>query len=97
MKNSSIEITATLAEAILVKNIVERLAGHRPDIGYNLEQMPTGSKAMEQSSIEVYVSGDIIYEDKEEYIIMPFDTSFLFTCTKSRTSEYSLTWASSLS
>jgi len=97
MKNLPATITATLAEVTLVKNLVEKLADRRIDIGYHLEQVQPGHRAIEQSSIEAYVSGDIIFSDKDDLIIMPFDTSFLFTCTKCKEGSYNLTWASSLS
>jgi hypothetical protein len=97
MRNSSIAITATLMEPRLLKNLVEKLADRRNDPGYSLQKVQPGWKAIETSSIEAYVSGDIVFSDKTDFIVMPFDTSFLFTCIKSRRAEYNLTWAVSLS
>ena len=97
MKNSSIAITATFAESIFVKNLVEQLAHRRNDIGYCLEQVQPGWQAIETSSIEAHVSGDIIFSEKKDLINMSFDTCFLFTCIKRKRGEYKLTWASSLS
>ena len=97
MKNSYIAITAILAESKFLKNLVEKLAERRNDIGYNFEKVQPGWQAIETSSIEAYVSGDIILSDKKDLINMPFATCFLFTCIKRRGSEYKLTWANSLS
>ena len=97
MRNSSIAITATLMEARLLKNLVEKLADRRNDTGYSLQKVQPGWKAIETSSIEAYVSGDMVFSDKTDFVIMPFDTSFLFTCIKSREAEYNLVWAVSLS
>jgi|SRR5436190_12140531 len=97
MKNSSTAITATLAEPALLKNIVEKLAHRRKDPGYCFEKVQAGWNAIESSSIEGFVSGDIILSDNSDFAIMPFDTSFVFTCIKTKGGKYNLTWASSLS
>ena len=97
MKNSSTAIMATLAEPALLKNLVEKLAYRRNDTGYYFEKVQTGWNAIVSSSIEAYVSGDIILAEETDFAIMPFDTSFVFSCIKSKDSEYDLTWASSLS
>ena len=97
MKNSSTAITATLAEPALLKNIVEKLAHRRTDLGYCFEKVQPGWNAIDPSSIEGFVSGDIIFSDKEDFVIIPFDTSFVFTCIKIKGGKYDLSWASSLS
>jgi len=97
MKNPSTSITAILTEAVLLKNLVEKLADRRYDIGYCFQKVQPNSRAIEQSSIEAYVSGDINFSEKADLIKIPFDTNFLFTCTKCKDGEYNLTWVSSLS
>lgn len=97
MENSSIAITTTLAEPRLLKNLVEKLADRRYDIGYNHEKVESGWEAIETSTIEAYVSGEINLSDKTDLMKIPFITCFLFTCTKGKEDGYNLTWASSLS
>jgi len=97
MRNPSLAITATFIEPRLLKNLIEKLANRRHDTGYSFQKMMPAWKAIETSSIEAYVSGDIIFSDKSDFIIMPFDTSFVFTCIKSKGAKYNLTWAVSLS
>ena len=53
MEHSSIAISATLAEPQLLKNIVEKLADRRYDIGYGREKVKRGWQAIETSSIEI--------------------------------------------
>jgi hypothetical protein len=97
MKRASIAITATFDESGFLGNLVEKLADRRNDPGYSFEKVQPGWLAIETSSLEAHVSGDIILADKKDLIKMPFVTCFLFTCTKRRRGEYKLTWANSLS
>jgi len=96
MKTST-AITATLAEPVLLKNLVEKLADRRNDAGHYFEKVQKDWNAIASSSIEAYVSGDIILSEKTDFVIMPFDTSFIFSCIKIKGGVYDLTWASSLS
>ncbi|MES1218043.1 MAG: hypothetical protein ABUT20_21225 [Bacteroidota bacterium] len=96
MRNTN-AITANLSEPNLLKNLVEHLADRRNDIGYCHEKMHPGWNAIEQSSIEAFASGDIIFSDGHMLVRMPFDSSFLFTCIKRKGGEYNLSWVSSLS
>lgn len=97
IKNSAIAIIATLPDMLLLKNIVEKLAGRRYDIGYGIEIVQPGWKAIETSSIEAHVSGDMILSCETDLIKMPFVTCYLFTCNKENGEKYNLSWASSLS
>ncbi|TAL43757.1 MAG: hypothetical protein EPN92_09730 [Chitinophagaceae bacterium] len=97
MKNQSIAITATLEEPRLLKTLVERLADRRYDIGYGHEKVKPGWKAIETSSIEAFVSGNINLYGEIDLLNIPFVTCFLFTCIKEKEDGYKLTWASSLS
>jgi hypothetical protein len=93
----TIAITATLVQPRLLTNLVEKLAHRRYDLGYSHEKVQLGWQAVETSSIEAHVSGDINFSANGETINMPFVTSFLFTCTKGRGQDYRLAWISSLS
>jgi len=97
LENSAIAITATLVQPRLLKNLVEKLAQRHYDIGYCLEKMQPGWMAIETSSVEAHVSGEINFSSKTGPINMPFVTCFLFTCTKAKGQEYDLTWVRSLS
>ncbi|MEI9912709.1 MAG: hypothetical protein WDO71_25545 [Bacteroidota bacterium] len=97
MEHSFISISATLAEPHLLKNIVEKLAGRRYDIGYGREKVKRGWQAIETSSIEAHISGDMNISCKSDFMQIPFVNCFLFTCIKGKEDGYQLTWASSLS
>lgn len=95
--SSEISITAALCEQSVLESVVEELAYRRIDIGYCRQAVPPGLKAIETSSIEAHVSGDITISGKSQSFDMPFTTCFLFTCIKARGGEYELAWSSSLS
>jgi hypothetical protein len=90
-------VKAMLAESTMLRELVEKLAHRKFDIGYNLEKVEPGSEAIDTSSIEAYVSGDIFLSRTFEHIKVPFDTSFLFTCIKGSNPDYKLNWINSLS
>jgi hypothetical protein len=95
--SSMIAITADLFEQSLLENLVEELAHRRVDIGYSRQSVPVGLRAIETSSIEAHVSGEMNISDESDSISMAFTTCFLFTCTKIKGSEYKFTWSNSLS
>ena len=97
MENSPLAIAATLVEPILLKNLVEKLADRRYDIGYSLEKMPIGLHAIETSSIEAHVIGYTNLSTETDFIKTSFITRFLFTCTKRKGLDYTFTWVNSLS
>ena len=94
---SAIAIIATLEEPDLLQILVEKLAECNVDIGYSLQQVQPGWKAIETSSIEVFASGGIHFSGKDDATKTPFVTSFLFTCIKTAKEKYDLTWSHSLS
>ena len=94
---SAIAIVATLEEPDLLQILVEKLAECNVDIGYSLQQVQPGWKAIETSSIEVLASGGIQFSNKNDSTRTPFVTSFLFTCIKPTKGKYDLTWSHSLS
>ena len=93
----AIAIIATLEELDLLQILVEKLAECNVDIGYCLQQVQPGWKAIETSSIEVLASGGIDVSDKNDSAHTSFVTSFLFTCVKPTKGKYNLTWSHSLS
>jgi len=94
---SSIAIIATLEDPDMLQVLVERLAECNVDIGYSLQQVQPGWKAIDTSSIEVLASVGIHFSNKKDSIDTSFVTSFLFTCIKSSQGKYDLTWSHSLS
>ena len=96
---SAIAIITTLQEPNLLQILVEKLAEYNVDMGYSLEQVQPGWKAIETSSIEVLVSVSIDVSDKNDstHASTPFITNFLFTCIKPTKGKYNLTWSHSLS
>jgi len=97
IEDPSLAITATLAEPHIIRNLVERLATRRHDIGYCLEKVEPGWQAIETSSIEANVSGDTNLSSGNSLTQIPFTTCFLFTCSKVKKQKYNLTWVRSLS
>jgi hypothetical protein len=96
-KNSMISITTALCEQPLLQSVVEELAHRRIDIGFGRQRVPAGLKAIETSSIEAYVSGDMSITSESDLLDMAFTTCFLFTCIKAKGGEYKLSWSVSLS
>ena len=97
METLPIITTALFNEPYLLKDLVETLAAHRPDIGYNRESVQLGWKPLETSSIEAHVSGQLNISSEADLVNMLFTTCFLFTCTKGKREDYRLTWVNSLS
>ena len=93
----SLNITATFEQLHLLENLVEKLAYRRCDIGYSNSPVPASWKAVDSSSVETYVSGNVSLSDTNGDIDMPFITCFMFTCTKEKNGAYELAWSSSLS
>ena len=64
---------------------------------YSQEKVQLGWKAIETSSLEAHVSGQVHIANNADLVNMLFTTCFLFTCTKAKRQNYSLTWVNSLS
>jgi len=94
---SAIAIIATLEDPDLLQILVEKLAECNVDIGYSLQEVQPGWKAIDTSSLEVLASVGIHFSDQKDPINISFVTSFLFTCIKSTEGKYDLTWSHSLS
>lgn len=92
-----LQIAATIDEPLFLENLIEKLAYTHYDMGYGNADVPKGYEALETSTSEIYISGDIGLSDSEEQINMPYITSFFFTCIKSKDGIYKLAFSSSLS
>ena len=94
---SALAVSVTIDEAPLLKNLVEKLAHRRKDLGYSHEAVPAGWKAIESSTIEAYVSGCMDIQEREGYVAMSYTTCFSFSCTKALGGPNTLVWVNSLS
>jgi len=102
MKNTNhpgqpLAVYVTIDEARLLKNLVEKLAHRRYEIGYSNERMPSGLRAIDTSTIEAYVAGSMDLQEKEKSMALSYATCFSFTCTKVFGGDNSLSWVNSLS
>jgi hypothetical protein len=100
--NTTLHITALLEKPDFLEDLVEKLAQRRNETGYGNAKVPDGLAALEVSSTEAYVNGDVSlkYTDsngQEECINMPFITCFMFTCKKPKGSLHKVSWSTSLS
>ena len=93
----SLHISASFDKPDFLEDLVEKLAERRNETGYGKAKVPRGLKALETSSIEAYVSGDVTLENTEkkkntDRINMPFISCFFFTCIKEKNRDYDLAW-----
>ena len=95
--SSPLAVSITIDEIPLLKNLVEKLAHRRYDIGYADEPVPEGWKAVETSSIEAYISGSLDLLNREDELSLAYTTCFTFTCIKAAGGDNTLTWINSLS
>ena len=89
-------IIARLEDPDLLQILVEKLAECNVAMGYSLQQVQPGWKAIDTSSIEVLASVGIHFSNEQDPINTSFVTSFLFTCIKTTEGKYDLTWSHSL-
>ena|SRR5438477_6410951 len=90
-------VVVTIDEIPLLKNIVEKLAHRRYEIGFSLQPVPNGWVAVDPSSVEAYVSGSIELANDNEPISLAYTTCFAFTCLKTARGMNKLCWINSLS
>ena len=100
--NKSLHISTSFDQPGLLENMVKKLLNRRHDYGITSLGMPPGLDAIDSASTEAYVSGTIDFnylnnESKENFIKMPFITSFHFTCIKTIKNKTRLAWCNSLS
>jgi hypothetical protein len=92
-----IATAALFNEPYLIRDLVETLASNRPDLGYSREKVQIGWKAIETSTIEAHVSGQLTLSNETEHAEISFSSGFIFTCSKGKREEYQLAWVNSLS
>jgi hypothetical protein len=90
-------VAATIDELLFLQSLVTKLASKPYDIGNKRQKTLAEWEAMETSSLEAYVSGQLSFTDSSEKVDMSFTTAFLFTCTRLNKEGYDLSWVNSLS
>ena len=94
---SPYKISTKLHQPGILKNMVETLANSQPGFSYRYQKVQPGWQAVDTSSVEVFVSGDLNISSEIEHIYASFLTNFLFTCKKDNGEAFKLLWISSLS
>jgi hypothetical protein len=94
-------VIATLDEIELFESLVKKLVRRQFDTVYSNRTPLKNWQAVETSSAETDVRGTISFSDEinneNAAINVPFITSMLFTCIKTKADSYELLWSSSLS
>lgn len=93
----TVHIEADFDKPELLKSMVEKLVMKPNHSAYHPEKVSKGHESLDISSTEAYVCGTISIDEVGNIIRSPFDSSFLFTCTKGRKNLFEVTWSSSLS
>jgi hypothetical protein len=91
------KVETSINEPLLMKLIVEELAAKNLSgsmAGFKLDE---NLVALDSSTHETFVTGNIDFEYSNMKISIPFITGFLFTCTKSQRPFFEMHWAMSLS
>lgn len=93
--NTAFIVTARFDHSWFLPGMVEELASTRTEAGFNKVTVPADSQAIETSTIEAFVSGNLVFSDNDRH--KHFTGGFLFTCIKPLDSTYKMVWCSSLS
>lgn len=94
----NIHLHTSVDKPEVLEDIIEKLATRRYDLGYGKAKVPTFLNAIDTSSVESYISGNVEFDYNEtQKIRIPYITCFLFSCTKVKKDPYNLIWSLSLS
>lgn len=93
----TVRIEADFDKPELLKLMVEKLVMKPNHSAYHAAKVSKGHESLNISSTEAYVCGTISIDEQGNIIRSPFDSSFLFTCTKGRKNIFEVTWSMSLS
>jgi len=97
MKNN-LHLITSVDNTDMLEMIIEQLATRRYDSDYVNLSVPVSWQAIDTSSVEIYMSGKMEFDHNEkERIVIPYITSFLFSCTREKNKAYDLMWSISLS
>ena len=95
-KRTQLAITASMEETCMLQVLVETLAESKAPAGYGNRSVENGWRAVDTSSLEARVSGEMNLSQKKT-INKHFVTGFMFTCVQGKRGKYDLTWSNSLS
>jgi hypothetical protein len=94
----NLHLVASVDKPDVLEDIIEKLATRSYDIGYSKAVVPKSWQALDSSSVEAYISGNVEFDYNEiQRIRIPYATAFLFSCTKQKNDPYDLKWSFSLS
>ncbi len=91
------KVETSINEPLLMKLIVEELAAKNHNLCMAGIKLDENLVALDSSTHETFVTGNIDFEYSNMKICIPFLTGFLFTCTKSKRSFFEMEWVLSLS
>ena len=93
-----IHLVASVDKPDVLEDIIEKLAIRPNDRGYVKASIPQAWRALDTSSVEAYMSGNIQFDYNESSRInIPYTTGFVFSCIKEKSGPYDLKWSFSLS
>ncbi len=95
--NLPMAVTASIDELRFLEQLVKHLADARSKKRVSFTPVEEGWEAIDSSSLEVFVSGNMLISDKDEPTRLPYATSFLFTCIKETSGGFVLSGCFSLS
>jgi hypothetical protein len=94
----NIHLQTSVDKPETLEDIIEQLATRHYDMGYGNAKVPTFLQAIDTSSVESYISGNVEFDYNEtQRIRVPYITGFLFSCRKGKNDPYDLVWSLSLS
>lgn len=91
------KVETSINEPVLMKLIVEVLAAKNHNGGLAGLRIDENLVALDSSSHETYVTGNIDFEYSNMKISIPFLTAFLFSCIKGKSPYFEMKWSMSLS
>lgn len=94
----NLHLVASVDKPDLLEDLIEKLATRSYDIGYGKAVVPKSWQALDSSSVEAYICGNVEFDYNElQRIRIPYTTAFLFSCTRQKNDPYDLKWSFSLS
>jgi hypothetical protein len=90
-------VTACIDEMMFLEELVKHLAETRTSKSKHRVKVEQGWESIQSSSLEVYVTGNMIVSDGDDTSRIPYTTSFLFTCIRENNNGYILSGCFSLS
>jgi hypothetical protein len=90
-------VTASIDEMMFLEELIKHMADTMPEKQINKEHIQLGWESIGTSSIEAYVSGNVMISADGKPARVPYMGCFLFTCVKECRGKYTLEGSFSLS